>query len=173
MSSMGRKKKLRRLPEGSIHPVRVETLDEGWRVASDEPRIDATVHRASSGVWSVLGADGSSHEALVEREDGEMRVIVGHRVFRFAPVDDAARASSASVSSGRTEVKAPMPGKVVKLLAAEGDRVTAGQGILLFEAMKMQNEIRAPRDGVLAQLSAAEGKIVEARARLFVVESSR
>ena len=62
-----------------------------------------------------------------------------------------------------------MPGKVVKLLVAEGDAVTAGQGVLLFEAMKMQNEIRSPQDGTMGELNVSEGQAVEARDRLFVV----
>jgi len=166
---MAKERKLRRLPEGPTHAVRVEALEEGYRVTCDEPKLDATARSASSGLWSVLGADGSSHEAMVTREDGEIRVVVDHHVFRFAAAEDAGQAAAA-VSSGRAEVKAPMPGKVVKLLAAEGDRVVAGQGVLLFEAMKMQNELRAPKEGILSELSAVEGQTVEARARLFVVD---
>jgi biotin carboxyl carrier protein len=62
-----------------------------------------------------------------------------------------------------------MPGKVVKILVAEGEAIEAGQGVLLFEAMKMQNEIRSPGDGVLRRLHVEEGQAVEARTPLFLV----
>lgn len=167
---MARGKTLRRLPDGEAHSVRVDKTEEGYRVVSEAPRLEAAVSRAASGIWSVLTEDGVSHEALVERDDGELRVIVDHRVFRFASGDAAVRAAAVGASSGRAEVKAPMPGKIVKLLVSEGEPVTAGQGVMLFEAMKMQNEIKSPREGVLAELAVAEGQAVEARTRLFVVE---
>jgi len=59
-------------------------------------------------------------------------------------------------------VAAPMPGKVVRLLVQAGDRVEAGQGILVIEAMKMQNEIRSPKSGVVERLHAREGQAVNA-----------
>ena len=73
--------------------------------------------------------------------------------------------------SARAEVKAPMPGKVVKILVASGDTVSSGQGVLLFEAMKMQNEIKSPQDGVVSEISVEEGQAVEARDRLFVIQN--
>jgi biotin carboxyl carrier protein len=63
-----------------------------------------------------------------------------------------------------------MPGKVVKLLVAVGGAVTAGQGVLLFEAMKMQNEIKSPQEGTLSELLVTEGQAVEARDLLFAVK---
>jgi biotin carboxyl carrier protein len=62
-----------------------------------------------------------------------------------------------------------MPGKVVKLLVSPGESLLAGQPVLLFEAMKMQNELRAPQPGTLLELDVAEGQAVEARERLYVV----
>jgi biotin carboxyl carrier protein len=65
-----------------------------------------------------------------------------------------------------------MPGKVVKLLVGSGDTVSSGQGVLLFEAMKMQNEIKSPQDGVVGEMAVDEGQTVEARDRLFVIHST-
>jgi biotin carboxyl carrier protein len=64
-----------------------------------------------------------------------------------------------------------MPGKVVKLLVGVGDAVVSGQGVLLFEAMKMQNEIKSPQDGVVGEMPVEVGQVVEARDRLFVVNN--
>ncbi len=73
---------------------------------------------------------------------------------------------------GAVEVAAPMPGKVVKLLVSQGDTVEAGQGVLLFEAMKMQNEIRSPLAGDVVELAVQEGQAVESRERLFSVQGA-
>jgi biotin carboxyl carrier protein len=67
-------------------------------------------------------------------------------------------------------VKAAMPGRVVRLLVAEGDRVIPGQGLVVLEAMKMQNEIAASREGVVRRLTAQEGKVVAAGELLCVLE---
>jgi biotin carboxyl carrier protein len=63
-----------------------------------------------------------------------------------------------------------MPGKVVRILAAVGQHVQAGQGVVVVEAMKMENELRAPRSGVVKEVSVQEGTSVEAGALLAVVE---
>jgi biotin carboxyl carrier protein len=62
-----------------------------------------------------------------------------------------------------------MPGKVVELLVSPGASVTAGQPVLLFEAMKMQNELRSPEDGVVAEIAVEAGQAIEARERLYVL----
>ncbi|MGH9359013.1 MAG: biotin/lipoyl-containing protein [Terriglobia bacterium] len=67
---------------------------------------------------------------------------------------------------GPHEITAPMPGRIVKLLAEEGQRVEAGEGILVIEAMKMQNEVRAPRPGLMERVYVREGDGVEAGAKL-------
>jgi biotin carboxyl carrier protein len=71
---------------------------------------------------------------------------------------------------GRQEILAPMPGKVVRLLATVGDAVELGQGLLVVEAMKMQNEIRSPKSGKLERLLVKEGQNVNAGEVLAWVE---
>ena len=72
--------------------------------------------------------------------------------------------------AGPQKLIASMPGKVVRVLAREGDTVVSGQGIAVVEAMKMQNEIRSPRGGVLKKLLAHEGMKVNAGEVLGIVE---
>lgn len=73
-------------------------------------------------------------------------------------------------ASGPQRVTSPMPGKVVKLLVAPGDAVKARQGLVVVEAMKMENELRAARDGRVREVSVAEGQSVDAGTVLMVVE---
>ena len=74
-------------------------------------------------------------------------------------------------ATGSQNIAAPMPGKVVKLLVKQGDHVSAGQGLVVVEAMKMENELQSPVDGVVATLTAIAGQTVEAGASLLVVEA--
>ena len=67
-------------------------------------------------------------------------------------------------------MKSPMPGRVVRLLASAGDRVTVGQPLVVVEAMKMENELRAPADGVVKKVNVEAGAAVETGAVLIVVE---
>jgi biotin carboxyl carrier protein len=76
----------------------------------------------------------------------------------------------AASGSGPQRVVAPMPGKVARVLVKAGDTVTARQGLVVVEAMKMENELRAARDGRVLELSVAEGQSVDAGAVLVVVE---
>ncbi len=71
---------------------------------------------------------------------------------------------------GRQVVSAPMPGKVVRVMVALGDEVREGQGLVVVEAMKMENELKSPKAGKIVELPAQEGSTVEKNARLAVVE---
>ena len=136
---------------------------------------------ASTGFWSVL-TDTGSYETHITRENGEILVEVAGERFAFSIGNigllgglgaEAAGAGTTKRASARREVKAPMPGKVVKLLVGSGDTVSSGQGVLLFEAMKMHNEIKSPQDGVVGEMAVDEGQAVEARDRLFVIHSTK
>lgn len=79
-----------------------------------------------------------------------------------APVTPAPAASApVTVAAGETPVKAPMPGKITKVLAKDGDRVKKGDVLLLLEAMKMQNEITAPGEGTVRSIGVAPGQSVK------------
>jgi len=165
-----REKKLGSLPDGKVHPIRVERLEDGYRIETGPPGGRSTVVRGPEArVWSVVTEEGGSLEALVERGESEIEVAIGTARFRFttgAPTANVARRASAP---GRIEVKSPMPGKVVKVLVSPGESVSAGQPVLLFEAMKMQNELRSPQDGVIAEIAVEAGQAIEARERLYVL----
>ncbi len=86
-----------------------------------------------------------------------------------APVA-AAAASAAPVATGSGDaVTAPMPGTILKVNVAQGDKVKAGQVLIVLEAMKMENEILAPRDGVISQVVTSKGSTVDTGAALVVL----
>jgi len=83
---------------------------------------------------------------------------------------DRRRGGGAGGANGRQEVRSAMPGKVVRVLVAVGDNVEPGQGLLILEAMKMQNEVKAKGPGTVTAIGAAEGETVAAGAVLVTVE---
>jgi len=123
------------------------------------------------GVYSVL-ADGRSYEARVEQaESGVVVFIDGYR-FEIEVRDPRrwSRQTGAREIAGRLNVVAPMPGKIVRLLVTEGETVAAGQGLLVVEAMKMQNEVKAPKAGRVISVAAREGTTAAAGEILAVIE---
>ena len=123
-------------------------------------------------VYSVI-IDGRACEARIEHVlNGPSIVTIGRHRFEIEVRDPrrylgAARAQGAS---GLQNIKAPMPGKVVRVLVSAGDAIDAGQGIVVVEAMKMQNEIKAQRAGKVLSLTAREGATVTAGEILAVIE---
>ena len=166
---MRREKKLHG-PDGKPYSFRIERVQDGYRVETDRPGETATVVRGPEArILSVVTEDGRSFEALVEREESGIEVTIGTARVRFATGASKASVVRGGSASGRIEVKSPMPGKVVKVLVSPGTSVTAGQPVLLFEAMKMQNELRSPQDGVIAEVAVEAGQAIEARERLYVL----
>jgi biotin carboxyl carrier protein len=131
------------------------------------PVREAHVEAVEPGVYLVL-LDGRSYEARVEA--GAVR-IEGRRIPVEVRDPRAWHAASASrTADGIQTVSAPMPGKVIRVLVSAGDSVEAGQGLVVVEAMKMQNEMRAPRSGRVVAVSAIEGSTVVAGQPLATLE---
>jgi biotin carboxyl carrier protein len=142
-------------------------------VRLDEKALDIDVGKQNGGGLSVL-MNGRSYEVQVILEDREVTVELDGERFLFEIEEEglSGKGGRRGGPGGIAEVKAPMPGKVVKLLVSSGETVESGQGILLFEAMKMQNEVRSPLSGVVESLSVEEGQAVDARETLFKVKGS-
>jgi biotin carboxyl carrier protein len=129
----------------------------------ESPEATADVEACEPGVYSILW-EGRSYEARVEENlNGLVVAIAGHR-FDVQVRDPRRwdRRGAAAGAEGRQNLVAPMPGKVVRLLVATGDTVEAGQGIVVVEAMKMQNEMKAARSGRVTLLPVREGDTVRA-----------
>jgi biotin carboxyl carrier protein len=159
--------------------VEVHRLAQGYRVLVDgrEQTVDAT--RVQGDTWSFLlrAADGAirSVEAVVTPRNGDGGVdvfIEGHRieVAQRNGLGRRARGVASAHGSGPQRLTAPMPGKVVRVLVKAGDEVQPRQGLVVVEAMKMENELRAERRGQVRDVFVKEGQSVEAGTALVVVE---
>jgi biotin carboxyl carrier protein len=149
-------------------PVNGSTLIE---FAVDSQRLEADIQEVEPGVYSAL-VGARSVEAKIERNGDGFTVRVNGRPYNVAVRDPRQRGPHAGhlAAEGPQAVTSPMPGKVVRVMARAGEAVRAGQGLLVIEAMKMQNEIRAPKDGRVAVLSVKEGDSVRAGGTLAIVE---
>lgn len=155
-------------------PEQIELLASppecAFRLGAGEERR-AAVESPEPGVYSVL-LDGRSYEARIEENPNALIVVI--EGFRFEiEVRDPRRMARRGGAPGRGGVEtitAPMPGKVVRVLVAAGEAVEAGQGLLVVEAMKMQNEMKASRAGKVATLAAREGLTVAAGEILATIE---
>jgi biotin carboxyl carrier protein len=116
--------------------------------------------------------NGRSIEASVAGTDqGYIVSILGHHVpVEFLDSRKALRRASHGQHEGIVEVRAPMPGKIVRILTTEGAEVEALQGIVVMEAMKMQNEIRAPKRGKISKLSVQEGSTISPADLIALIE---
>jgi len=148
-----------------------------WQILVDgraveiDPQSLESVKQVEPGVYSVL-LEGRSLEVRAIAASSGLTVEAGGRRFATEVRDprNASRQSRSAVESGRQSVVAAMPGKVVRLLVREGDPVDAGQGLVVVEAMKMQNEMKASRPGRVAQVRVRDGDSVGAGDTLVVLE---
>lgn len=106
--------------------------------------------------------------------DGRLGAMLRGRVIRFEMLDERRFKMKEAQSTrfdvgGASLISSPMPGKVIKLLANVGDSVEEGQGVVVVEAMKMENELRAPKAGTVSEVFANEGDAVEAGAKLMLI----
>jgi len=137
----------------------------------DQPERHAQLTEVEPGIYSVL-LDGRSYEAHAEiGNDCAWITIRGHR-FRVAITDPRRWSTKRAGAHGheREEIIAPMPGKIVRLLVEPGQAIEAGQGIVVMEAMKMQNELKAHRTGRVAAIPVHAGDTVSAGAILATIE---
>jgi len=159
--------------------IEIRRSGRGWTVTLDGRPIAVDLARVG-GRWSMLmrPADtdkgGSSHEIAIERGGGgRLLVHVDGHAVPVAVLAPGRRKTPGrehgAAASGPVMVAAPMPGRVVKVLVAPGDKVSARQGLVVVEAMKMENELRAPRAGTVAEVRVREGAPVEANVVLVVM----
>jgi biotin carboxyl carrier protein len=164
---------------GSEREITVEKLD-GARVRvthGGRERIYEAVRVAGSArasTWSLL-PEGGGQQALVDVDGNapDLTVTLDNKSVPIkltsARAKVAGRAAPAP-KAGPSAVQSPMPGKVVKVLVAVGDEVKSGQGVVVVEAMKMENELKSPKDGKVKSVAVKEGQAVEAGQSLVTLE---
>ncbi len=158
--------------DGKNFKLDLELREKSWRCHLDgrEVQLDAVLTRRD--VLSVI-ISGKAYEIKREQAATDLHLWVGP--VRYAaevrdPRSLRGRKGSGVDDAGPKKLVAPMPGKVVRVLVVQGEPVEAGQGILVMEAMKMQNEIKSPKKGVVQKIVASEGASVNPGDVLAIVE---
>ena len=157
---------------GEILELTPHTDHASWTYSLGSETGIVSAIEVEPGTYSIV-IHGHSYEVRTgPLPEGQTWVDVAGRRHQLELRDprNGRPGSGAASRGGPATLKAPMPGKVVRILVAEGDIVEAGQGLAVVEAMKMQNEMKAPRAGVVKSIKAREGATVTAGEALMVIE---
>jgi len=158
--------------DGTNHRLELDRTDEGWECKLDGRLVAVDAVLARRDVLSVL-INGKAFEIKRERTATDMHLWVGSARYAAElrdPRSLRSRRGAAAGDQGARKLLAPIPGKVVRVLAPEKTEVEAGQGVIVVEAMKMQNEIKSPKKGIVQKVLAMEGSPVNAGDILAIVE---
>jgi len=156
---------------GKSHRLELSRAEDRWTCRLDGRAFEVDAVLARPDVLS-LRIGNRAYEVKCERVAGEQHLWVGSQRFA-ADVRDprSLRARTrAGNEDGPRKLTAPMPGKVVRVLVATGSEVESGAGVIVVEAMKMQNELKSPKKGTIQKILVAEGATVNAGDVLAIVE---
>ncbi len=156
--------------DGKHYRLDLERQEDGWECRIDGREIEVDAVLARPNVLSIR-IRNNAYEVKCERVGNDQHVWVGSARFAAEVRDPRSlRSRSRSVDEhGPRKLTAPMPGKVVRVLVSEGTPIEAGSGILVVEAMKMQNEVKSPKKGTVQKILVKEGAAVSAGDVLAIV----
>lgn len=157
--------------DGKSHRLELNRASRGWSCQLDGGDIPVDAVLARPDVLSLRIGD-LAFEVKCERVSGETHLWVGSQRFAVEVRDPRSLRGRvrAADDQGPRKLTAPMPGKVVRVLASQGAEVEAGAGVLVVEAMKMQNEVKSPKKGILQKILVSPGAAVNAGDVLAIVE---
>ncbi len=162
--------------DGVRHTVELPEGKEVVRAVVDGGEVEFSHRKLDQARRMFVIVDHRPHMVDVEPFDGGLRIFLEGRELNAVAYDERTEALRRIIGAGAApgrragEVRAPMPGLVVKLLAEEGQRVTRGQGVIVVEAMKMENEIPAPIEGTVREIKVQPGQAVDKNELLLTVE---
>jgi biotin carboxyl carrier protein len=160
--------------DSAEHEIEVEELAaDSFAIRFGGNRFEADVRRVGPVSFSVI-VNNRSFDFDVVR-DGDETVIASRAGSTRLTIVDAARrlargAGKRREISGRVELKAAMPGRVISVLVSAGDEVAADQGVVVVEAMKMENEVKSPKAGKVVEVKVVAGQTVEKGGLMIVIE---
>lgn len=155
---------------------RVEVARQGarWTGKINGQPFDVDAVPTARDILSIVEGEGKAYEVKRERSlNGELHMLVGSSRYACEVQDPRSlrtRRAAAGTTEGPQKIVAPMPGKVVRIVVPQGETVEAGKGVLVVEAMKMQNELKSPKAGKVQKLLVAEGATVNAGDTLAIIE---
>ena len=158
--------------DGAISKIEIKPFGSGWSCMVNGSPVNVDAVFPLPDAMSLL-IDGCSYQVRRETRQDGLNIWVGNQRYDAQVRDPRAmrpRCGPAADAAGPQQLKAPMPGKVVRIMVAVGSEVEAGQGVIVVEAMKMQNELRSPKKGIIRKIAVSEGASVNPGDVLLVVE---
>ena len=160
--------------DGRKHRLSLQPTTDAdrYRVLLDDQAYEVDAYLLQPGVLSLL-IEGKSYRILLDARPTGSAIVQGEQRMPYT-LDDPrslrSRANADAGGAGTRSVTAPMPGRIVRILVRTGEIVEARQGLIVIEAMKMQNELKAPKAGTIARISVEAGATVQAGEVLLVIE---
>ena len=155
---------------GSLYRV---TIHEGPKETANSRVLDVDAVHLKADALSLLAGTRSACCDIQPGKDGQLTVLVNESTYQLELLDERKirlrQAAGKFSLEGPQRVDAPMPGKIVRVLVKAGDVVEEGQGLIVVEAMKMENELKSPKAGKVQELLAVEGAAVESGAKLAII----
>ena len=155
------------------YSVEIEELGKSvYRVSIDGNEFLVDGKKTGRSSYSLI-VDNRSFEVDVDNSEDEYRVLVDGRNYRVNLMDERrvrVGTQSGIQLEGSQKISVPMPGKVIAVLVAEGDTVEKEQGLIIVEAMKMENEVKSPIAGTVKQIKVKAGETVDGGTVLVIVE---
>jgi biotin carboxyl carrier protein len=161
--------------DGAEHQLEVEEIAaHSLRLKVGEREFDLDVRPAGGSGFSIL-VGNRSFDLGVSREGDDFLVVSRHAAAHVTLIDTARRSrqtwpGARPIAAGKAQLKAMMPGRVINVLVNVGDEVAHQQGLVVVEAMKMENELKSPKAGKVTEIKVAPGQTVEKGDLLVVVE---
>ena len=157
--------------------AKIEVLEQKgslYRVKIDDKEYELDVEKVEDGVYSVIHEGASVNMEMIEGDTANKYNVNAEKEHYDVEIIDAASryrsASGGDLEGGDRFISSPMPGKVVKILVSEGDKVEKGQTVIIISAMKMESEYKSVFDGVVKKVFVNEGDTTESNASLIEIE---
>jgi biotin carboxyl carrier protein len=159
------------------YSVEIERATETlYAVIVDGTRFEVDARNSGNDLWTML-IGHNTHDIDIVAQNGSFELAVNGEMFTADVIDEQRKSllnrKGKFVAEGPQEIKAPMPGKVVKVLVKPGDTVNEGDGLVIVEAMKMENLLKSAINGVVQKVFVTEGQAVEARMPLVTVDPAK
>lgn len=149
-------------------------IDGKTQLTIDGKVFDAQVSQPEPGLFTIIINNKIySTRAFRSGNSGNSEIIVNGKAISVSAQDKKSyqgKNGSGGGAGGKSVISAPMPGKIVRILLKEGDDVEAKQGVIIVEAMKMQNEVLSPKTGKVASIKVTEGQVINAGDVMVVIE---
>ena len=159
---------------GTKHEVEVKRTDDAVHAVVDGREYTLDVSQPEPGLYVLRDGSKKTVAFVSNLADGTSQVSIDNKHTLDVQLTDPKRLRGSSAddahADGAAEIKTAMPGKVVRILKAVGDEVLKGDGVIVVEAMKMQNEMKSPKDGIIKEIRVAESDTVAAGDILVVIE---